>query len=63
MRLFTYSLGLRLNYLNLENQAPCFYVTTRSFKQVHGFTLTKIEELIEVEDDRDNEFVEVEKVQ
>jgi len=35
-------------------------MTTRRFK-TGASILTKIEELIELEDDRDNEFVEVEK--
>ena len=50
-----------LFFIKVKREAPCCYVITRSFK-TGSSTLTKIEGLIEVEDDRDNEFVEVEKV-
>jgi hypothetical protein len=50
-----------LFFIKVKGKAPCCYVITRSFKTGPS-TLTKIEGLIEVEDDRDNEFVEVEKV-
>jgi len=47
--------------IKVETQAPCYFATTRSFK-TESPILIKIEGLIEVEDDRDNEFVEVDKV-